>query len=189
MLLRKKGRGVPPLYAECRVFQNVEPPFRGAAPGSVFALIGFVGLCLLVGAADGAITAGAVRGWYLSLTAPPVTPPRWVFGPVSCLLSVPTGLAGWLIWRDVSALFGVRRPLRLWGWQLLLSSFWAPAFFGLHSPLAGFLVMVPLLVVLALTLREFARVDRLALALMVPYGIWVTFAFYLNLGFWWLNGA
>ena len=41
----------------------------------VLALVGFVGLCLLVAAADGSIVAGAARGWYLSLNRPPGTPP------------------------------------------------------------------------------------------------------------------
>ena len=38
-----------------------------------------------------------------------------------------------------------------------------------------------------LTLRDFARVTVPAAALFAPYALWVTYAAYLNLGFWWLN--
>ena len=60
-----------------RVFQNTDPNEWGSYPESsapvspVLALVGFVGLCLLVAAADGSIVAGAARGWYLSLNRPP----------------------------------------------------------------------------------------------------------------------
>ena len=63
------------------------------------ALVGFVGLCLLVGAADGSIVAGPSRGWYLSLNRPPGTPPNWLFAPVWTGLYAMIGVAGWLVWR------------------------------------------------------------------------------------------
>ncbi len=140
-------------------------------------------MALLVGAADGAITAGSIQGWYLSLTAPPGTPPSWVFGPVWTVLYVMMGVAGWLVWQRV----GAGRPVRLWGWQLIVNALWAPAFFGLHSPPAALAVMAPLLVLVALTIRAFARVRPLAAWLMAPYLAWCGYAAYLNAGFCWLN--
>jgi benzodiazapine receptor len=144
-----------------------------------------VGLCLLVGATDGAVTASSVRSWYLSLTSPPGTPPSWVFGPVWGFLYVLMGVAAWLVWRRS----GASRPIRLWGWQLLLNALWTPAFFGLHSPILGIAVIVPLLIVLALTMQAFARISRPAAWLMAPYLVWTAYATYLNAGFWWLNQA
>jgi len=165
------------------VFQNVEPPYRGTAPHSLFALIGFIGLCLLVGVVDGGISAGSVRAWYLSLIAPPATPPSWLFAPVWTALHVMIGTAAWLVWREV----GTAWPLRLWGWQLLANALWSPAFFGLRSPPLALAVIAVLLVLIALTIRTFERIDRRAAWLMLPYGVWVTYAAYLNVGFWWLN--
>ena len=172
-----------------RVFQNVDSPHRGTSPGSsapwssLLALVGFVGLCLLVGAAGGAITSGGLQGWYLSLSRPPGTPPAWVFGPVWTGLYVTIGVAGWLVWRRA----GAAASLRLWGWQLLLNALWAPAFFGLRSTLAGLVVLVPLLGLVLLTVRAFARIDGRAAALLLPYAAWTGFAAYLNAGFCWLN--
>jgi translocator protein len=129
-----------------------------------------------------------VLGWYLSLTAPPGTPPRFVFGPVWTVLYILIGIAGWLVWRRVGAAAMLRRPLRLWGWQLLANALWTPAFFGLRNTSAGLAVMLALLALVLLTMRDFARVNRLAAGLFAPYALWVTYAAYLNLGFWWLNG-
>ena len=140
-------------------------------------------MCLLVGAASGGLTANSLRTWYLTLTAPPLTPPRWVFGPVWGLLYVTIGVAGWMVWRRSVTV----RPLRLWGWQLLANALWAPAFFGLHRPDLGLVVIAAILVLTGLTIHAFARVSRLAAWLMVPYLAWICFAAYLDVGFCWLN--
>lgn len=172
-----------------RVFQNVDPHDRDWFPGSStpfspsLALVGFVGLCLLVGAASGGLTANSVRTWYLTLAAPPLTPPGWLFAPVWAALYVMIGFAGWMVWRRA----GSARPVRLWGWQLLANALWTPAFFGLHRPGLAMAVILAMLVLITLTIRAFLRVSRLAAWLMVPYLAWTLFASYLNAGFWWLN--
>jgi translocator protein len=174
-----------------RVFQQSGPHEWGSSPGSstpvspFLALIGFVGLCLLVGAVAGTVTAGAVRGWYLSLNQPPGTPPTGVFAPVWTALYVMIGVSGWLVWKRC----GSAGPLRLWGWQLAANALWTPAFFGLHSPPLGMLVIVVLLVLIVSTIRAFLTVHRFAAFLMLPYFGWALFASYLNAGFWWLNAA
>ncbi len=149
----------------------------------ILALVGFVGLCLLVGAASGAITQTSVRAWYVALNQPPGTPPIWVFAPVWGVLYVLMGVAGWLVWRQV----GAGPTLRLWGWQLLCNAFWTPAFFGARSPLLGLIVIAVLEVLVIATTRIFLRVNRPAGILMLPYLGWVLYAACLNFGFWWLN--
>jgi translocator protein len=147
------------------------------------ALVGFIGLCLLVGAVDGSMTVRAIHVWYAKLQAPPGTPPNWAFVPVWTALYVMIGTAAWLVWRRL----GGGRPLRLWGWQLAANALWAPAFFGLHSPALALGVMVVLLVLIGFTIRAFRRVHRPAAALMLPYGAWCLYAAYLNAGFLLLN--
>jgi benzodiazapine receptor len=145
--------------------------------------VGFVGLCLLVGVAEGELAASGLGNWYLSLTPPPGTPPNWVFAPVCGTLYVLVGVAAWLVWRRI----GAAPPLTLWGWQLLVNAFWAPAFFGLHSTAGGLLVLLVLTPLILLTLRTFYGVDRVAAALMLPYAASTAYATYLAAGFWWLN--
>jgi tryptophan-rich sensory protein len=149
----------------------------------VLALVGFVGLCLLVGIVGGTMTAHAVPRWYATLARPPGTPPNWVFAPVWTTLYAMIGTSGWLVWRRI----GTTRVLRLWGWQLAANALWAPAFFGLHSPALALGVMVPMLVLIGLTIRAFQRIQKAAAVLMLPYLAWCLYAAYLNLGFLVLN--
>ena len=142
-----------------------------------------MGLCLLVGAVGGSMTAHAVHRWYATLQAPPGTPPNWLFAPVWFSLYVMIGVAGWLVWKRL----GAAPALRLWGWQLAANALWAPAFFGLHSPILAMLVMLVLLALIALTIRAFRRTHRVAAWLMTPYAAWSLYAAYLNLGFVVLN--
>lgn len=71
--------------------------------------------------------------------------------------------------------------------QLALNAAWSGAFFGLRSPAFGLAVIVPLLVAVAATTVLFARIDRRAAALVVPYLLWTAFATALNYQFWALN--
>ena len=127
--------------------------------------------------------ARASRGWYLSLSRPPGTPPDWVFGVVWTVLYATIGVSAWLAWqRAVSP-----RPLRLWGWQLAANACWTPAFFALHSPSLALAVCLVQLVVIVLTMRAFLPLRRAAAWLMAPYLAWTGYATYLTAGFWWLN--
>lgn len=131
------------------------------------------------------MTARAVHTWYPRLHAPPGTPPNWLFAPVWAALYIMVGTAGWLVWKRL----GAARALRLWGWQLAANALWAPTFFGLRSPALAMAVMVILLVLITLTIRTFRRIDQKAAALMLPYGLWCSYAAYLNAGFLLLNTA
>lgn len=172
-----------------RVFQNVDFPERGTSPGSstpwaaILALIGFVGLCLLVGAVDAEFAAGSLGTWYLSLAVPPGTPPSWVFASVWATLYVLIGVAAWRVWRRL----GASPALRLWGWQLALNALWTPALFGLHSPAAGLIVVLVLWPALIMTIRAFLSAEPVAGMLMFPYAIWAAYATYLAGGVFWLN--
>jgi benzodiazapine receptor len=146
------------------------------------ALVGFVGLALLVGLAGGTSSFGGGSGWYLSLAPPPGTPPEWVFGAVWTVLYVLMGIAAWRVWR-----LGAFAALRLWGWQLALNAAWPPVFFRLQSPGAALAVILSLLALVGLTTGAFVRLEKWTGALMLPYLGWVCYATYLNAGFWWLN--
>lgn len=152
------------------------------------ALVGFVGLCLLVGLTASAFNTQGTMAWYATLARPPGTPPNWLFGPVWAVLHSSIGVAGWLIWARAPEGRRKRAALTLWGWQLLINALWSPAFFGLGSPIAGLLVIVPMVILIGLTIASFVRLNRGAGLLLVPYLVWTSYATYLNAGFWWLNG-
>jgi translocator protein len=177
------GDQQPPHQKEGRVFRQVKRGERRSQASVILALLGFIGLCLLVGAAGGTLTADAVRHWYPSLIAPPMTPPSWVFAPVWSGLYILIGVAAWLVWLRP----GHPPALRLWGWQLAANAAWPAVFFGLRCPVAGLPVILTMVVLTVLTIRAFERRSGPAALLMLPYLAWILFATYLNTGFWWLN--
>jgi tryptophan-rich sensory protein len=152
----------------------------------MLALLGFLGLCLLVDMSAGIVTATSVQGWFTSLIRPPFAPPNWVFAPVWTVLYCMIGVSAWLVWRAGRP--PAYRALRLWGWQLLFNALWSPAFFGLHSPGLALAVMLVLLALVGFTVWRFAAVSRAAAVLMGPYLAWGAYATYLTAGFFVLNG-
>jgi tryptophan-rich sensory protein len=66
--------------------------------------------------------------------------------------------------------------------------FWSLIFFNAQA--FGFAVIWLLLlwVLVLLMMLEFYKVDKFAALLQIPYLVWLTFALYLNIGVWYLNG-
>ncbi len=77
--------------------------------------------------------------------------------------------------------------LRVFGVQLILNALWSAAFFGLKSPLIGFLVIVLLWLLILLTMALFRKVSLAATVLLLPYVLWVSYASVLNFSIWRLN--
>lgn len=153
----------------------------------VITLAVVVGLCVLLGALGGLITAPQIESWYVTLEKPGFTPPSWVFGPVWTVLYALQGVAAWLTWRAGIGRRAVQVALGLFVVQFVLNVAWSPAFFGLESPLLGLVVIGPLWVAIVATIAAMFRVDRRAAALLVPYLAWVSFATLLNYAIWTLN--
>jgi tryptophan-rich sensory protein len=60
-------------------------------------------------------------------------------------------------------------------------------FFGLRSPLAGFIEIIILWIAILLTVLRFLRISATAGILLIPYILWVSFAAVLNFSIWRLN--
>ena len=136
--------------------------------------------CEAVGAGGSRFTVPAVKDWYPTLAMPAFAPPPWLFAPVWTALYAAMGVAAFLVWRRRGDDPRARGALLVFGLQLLLNALWSPAFFGLRSPLAGLVVIVPLLAAILVAMLRFFAVSRLAGVLMVPYLGWVGFATVLN---------
>lgn len=149
---------------------------RSASWVGVAAIVAAVVLVQLIG---GWVTAGSVRTWYPGVPKPGWTPPAWVFGPVWTVLYLMMAVAASLVWlaRGRSA---VCCPLTAFAVQLAANLAWSVCFFGLRSPLLGFIDICLLWVAVGVTVFQFFLVSRLAGWLMVPYWAWVTFAAVLN---------
>jgi len=151
------------------------------------ALIAWFGLCFTVAGIGGWWTAGEITGWYRTLVRPAISPPNWVFGPVWILLYALMAIAAWLVGLSSSQL----RPwgLALFLFQLGLNLAWSLIFFRLHALGAALAEVILLWAAIGATALIFDRISHAAAWLMAPYWAWVTFAAFLNAGFWRLNPA
>lgn len=150
-------------------------------------LVAAVLACELVGASGSVFTVTSLDSWYATVEKPWFNPPNWVFGPVWTLLFALLGVAAWLVWRAGLGDRAVQVALAAFAAQYVLNVGWSAAFFGLESPAFGLTVITALWAAIVVTGVAFARVDRRAAALLVPYLAWVTFAALLNYEIWRLN--
>ena len=125
--------------------------------------------------------------WYAGLKKPPWNPPSWVFAPVWAVLYFWMALAASLVWSSGHRLS--RRALAWWLLQLLLNGAWSLLFFGLHRTGWALAEMAVLLLAIKITSGMFRRIKPLAAGLMMPYMVWVSFAWCLNLAIWLMNGG
>ncbi len=128
---------------------------------------------------------GSVRSreFYAQLTKPEWAPPAGVFGPMWTALYVLMALAAVLVVRR-AGWPGARPAMVLFGGQLVLNALWPWLFFAWRLGAVSVIEIVALLVVLVLTILAFARVHRVAAALLLPYLAWVGFATALTWSVW-----
>jgi tryptophan-rich sensory protein len=147
-------------------------------------LTAFLSLVILAAAFGSSFEAGT---WYQTMNKPSWTPPGWLFGPVWAVLYVMIALAAWKVW--MTGHYARQSALAWWGLQLILNAAWSWLFFGLHRPGWAWLEMALLIVVVALCIRAFRPLSKPAANLMVPYLLWLVFAWVLNLAIWTMNGG
>jgi tryptophan-rich sensory protein len=142
---------------------------------------------VLVSVAGGLVTRPSIPTWYAGLPKPGFTPPNWLFAPVWTTLYILMAYALWRILSLPKDSPGRSAAITAFFVQLALNLLWSFAFFGAHSPLAGLIVIVALIVAIMATMRAFWRLDRLAALLLVPYLAWVSYATALNGAIWQMN--
>ena len=153
----------------------------------IFKLIISIVICQLAGVIGSIFTRPAISTWYATLRKPSFTPPDWVFAPVWILLYFLMGIAVYVVWLKGLREKQIRKAMILFGGQLILNALWSWIFFGLRSPLAGFIEISILSIVIIFTIQVFFKISKTAGALLIPYFLWVAFASGLNLSVWVLN--
>ena len=133
-------------------------------------------------ASDASPDASASSAWYKSLNQSPLTPPSWVF-PIAWTILYALIIASGMVF--LSATNTISAGVRSVGffyycaaWVLNLS--WSQIFFRFQRPDLSFVIILAMLAFIALNIRAFYPVSRLAAYLLVPYMLWVSFATYLN---------
>ena len=139
-----------------------------------------------VGGLAGWLTREDVKIYTDSIAQPPLSPPALVF-PVA--------------WTILYALMGIgaarvslapdspqrSRALAVFGLQLGMNFLWSILFFKFQLFGLALVWLIALWGAILWMASTFAKVDKAAARLQIPYLVWVAFAGYLNLGVWVLN--
>jgi tryptophan-rich sensory protein len=135
---------------------------------------------VLLGGAGGALTD--IGQWYRDLRKPSWQPPDWLFGPAWTTI---LGLAGWSLYLAITNASSVEAQgviAALFAANFVLHFLWSPLFFKLQRPDWALAENVFLWLSVGALLTVVPRVSGSTLAgwLIVPYFVWVSFAFMLN---------
>ena len=124
--------------------------------------------------------------WLATLQKPRLNPPDWVFAPVWTTLYTMMAVSGWFICRTEPSM-NRSAALTLFALQLVLNVAWTAIFFYMRRPGLALIEIVVLWGAIWGYVFFTSRTSGVAAWLFVPYGLWVTFALYLNVGLWQLN--
>ncbi len=137
-------------------------------------------ICQGAGFIGSLATRPAIAAWYQFLEKPAFSPPNWLFGPVWLTLYLLMGISLFLVWRKGLDFNNVKISVIIFIVQLIINALWSVFFFGLRSPLLGFIVILILWLAILMTVLNFNKVSKPASILLIPYLIWVSFAAILN---------
>ncbi len=140
---------------------------------------------LVVGGISAALTSNAMSA-FGSFKQPPLSPPGWLFPVAWTILYILMGMSSYLLYIDDSTDEDKIRARKLglitYIAQLVFNFFWSIIFFraGLYYP--AFVWLLIMWALIAFTMLQANKVNKLAMYLLIPYICWSTFAAYLNIG-------
>lgn len=137
-------------------------------------------ICEMAGFLGSFFTAPAIPVWYAQIQKPFFNPPSWLFAPAWALLFFLMGISLYLIWVKSSEGKNIRTAVFAFLIQFILNILWSFAFFGLRSPISGFIVIIFLWFAILFTILKFYSISKESAYTLIPYIIWVTFAAILN---------
>jgi len=120
------------------------------------------------------------KEWYKGLRSSPLSPPEWVFGVVWPILYAMMAVSLYLVWSNAKC-YPYCSAVTAFMVQLAFNLVWTTIFFRWQMPRLALLDIVLIIVSLFFTLKRFAKISTTAYWLLIPYGVWLCFAFYLNL--------
>ena len=149
-------------------------------------LIISIAIPLGVGGLSALITSGNMK-LFEEIEKPPLSPPAWLFPVVWTILYVMMGIALYLVITTKTK--EDKRPAIIsFAVQLFFNFFWSIIFFNAQAFLFAFIWLILLWVAIVANIYLFNKINITSAKLLIPYLVWVTFAGYLNLGIYILNG-
>lgn len=125
-----------------------------------------------------ALFTGGYSDFFDKYKEPPLLPPAWIFPVVWTILYAVIGYSAYLVSRYESR--EAKRALTLYWIQLAVNFSWSIVFFRFEAIWVAFGIIILLIVLVAMMINAFKKVEPAAAYLNIPYISWLLFAAYLN---------
>ncbi len=149
-----------------------------------------LGICIAIPLAVGGLSAFLTKDameMFETLNQPAISPPGWLFPVVWTILYTLMGISSYLIFTSDGDKEERKAAMSIYVYQLIVNFLWPTLFFGFWWFFFSFLWILLLLFLVAVMIKSFYKIRKLAAYLNIPYFLWLCFASYLNLTIWWLN--
>lgn len=146
-----------------------------------------IAICLFMGYLAGISVKTDNFSWYNSLNRSPLNPPNIIFPIAWSILYLLMGISIAIIInkyideQDLEIKKNIKNYIFLFIIQFILNLFWTYIFFGLKSPLFGFIEIIILDILIIITIMKFKTISKAASYILIPYILWCLFASYLTL--------
>ncbi|MGL5642179.1 MAG: TspO/MBR family protein [Paraclostridium sp.] len=125
--------------------------------------------------------------YYAELIKPGFFPPSYIFPIVWTILYIFMGISAYLISKKGLNSLKVRDAMFYYWLQLGLNFIWSILFFGLGLRFTALIVIGLMIIVVTAMIIKFAKIDKRAAYLNLPYLAWLFYAFFLNYVVWSIN--
>lgn len=120
------------------------------------------------------LVGGLLIGFISNTTNYSLIIPAIVFPIVWTILYILMGISSYLVKRDGGNLY-------LYYLQLIVNFIWPLVYFNLDAKFLALLIIIILIILVINMISYFKEYNKLAAKLQIPYLIWLTIAFFLNL--------
>ena len=151
---------------------------------NILSLSIFIVLAFAASAWGGLITSFYKEPWYSTIVKPSFNPPDWIFGPAWITLYIAMSVAVWLIWINPKK---TEKIIYIYFVHLLINGSWSLFFFGLHLILVSLIIIGVIIFLVVWLIKLYYPINKLSSFLMIPYLMWLSYAFILNFYIFTLN--
>lgn len=133
------------------------------------------------------LAGGSMSEYYSQLIKPSFAPPSFIFPIVWTILYVLMGISAYIIMKKGYKSPKVKDAMFYYWLQLGINFIWSILFFGLDLRFTALVTLAILLIVVIIMVIKFAKLDKKAAYLNIPYIIWLLYALALNYFIWMIN--
>ncbi len=119
-----------------------------------------------------------IKKWYIFLNKPYFNPPNWVFSPIWSILYTLIGLSFYSFHKVNN--FKRKKIYFLYAFHIFLNGIWSILFFGMHNINLALIDVFLIIITLIILMKSFYNLNKISFFLLIPYLIWICFAFILN---------